>query len=319
MLGLNGGGQVKLPYITLGLSRLQVFHFVVGAPVLCQYGAMARLFVSDLDGTLVGKSGRISAWSSRNLCSMLGDGLLFTVATARSIESLSPLIAGLPLSLPVIELNGALLTDLGTRTSAYCEVLDPQIARAIEARAALLGLAPFLSTYHQGQQRLYPPQQEGNEGMLWYFNERKQAADKRLQARCHAPTVLHQPLVCLTLISRKPELLTLKRGIEADFAGQTNSLIYPNPYQPGWHWLTVQSARADKAHAIGRLIESLGIGWQDVTVFGDEVNDLAMFGAAGCGVAVDNAVSELKTCAKRVIGANSTDSVVRYIMDHHTA
>lgn len=280
---------------------------------------VSRLFVSDLDGTLVGKSARLSAWSKRHLCRMLGEGLLFTVATARSIETAAPLLDGLPLRLPVIELNGALLTDLHNRSSSLHEVLSAPVARAVVERAHRIGLAPYLTTYAAGRQALYPPLLPGNEGMLWYYNERQGAGDTRLKPRCSTDSVLPQPLLCLTLIARKQPLRVLKQGLEADFGKQINALLYPNPYQTGWYWLTVQSARANKAHALGSLCESLRLQWRDVTVFGDEVNDLAMFEAAGYSVAVDNAVPPLKARADRVIGANDTDSVVRYLMDHFTA
>lgn len=75
---------------------------------------MRRLFVSDLDGTLADRDARLSAFSRRQLTGLLEAGLPFSVATARSVHTLAPIIEGLPLRLPVVELNGAFITDLKT-------------------------------------------------------------------------------------------------------------------------------------------------------------------------------------------------------------
>jgi hydroxymethylpyrimidine pyrophosphatase-like HAD family hydrolase len=50
------------------------------------------------------------------------------------------------------------------------------------------------------------------------------------------------------------------------------------------------------------------------TVFGDEVNDIPMFELAGRGVAVDNAILDLKRIAHEIIGPHHSDSVVRYLL-----
>ena len=54
-----------------------------------------------------------------------------------------------------------------------------------------------------------------------------------------------------------------------------------------------------------------------MTVFGDEINDPPMFRAAGRGVAVENAIAELKAIAHEVIGPHHEDSVVQYLRRSH--
>ena len=48
---------------------------------------MKTLFISDLDGTLLTKEGKVSAYSSERLNAMLDRGMLFTYATERSADS----------------------------------------------------------------------------------------------------------------------------------------------------------------------------------------------------------------------------------------
>ncbi len=52
---------------------------------------------------------------------------------------------------------------------------------------------------------------------------------------------------------------------------------------------------------------------QDVIAFGDNYNDLSMLEAVGTGVAMGNAVEEVKARAKVVIGENETTSIADFI------
>ena len=56
---------------------------------------MKTLYISDLDGTLLGSDGTLSAYTHGALNSMLGQGLLFSAPTARSPVSAMPLLSGL--------------------------------------------------------------------------------------------------------------------------------------------------------------------------------------------------------------------------------
>ena len=56
-----------------------------------------------------------------------------------------------------------------------------------------------------------------------------------------------------------------------------------------------------------------GLSMQDVVSFGDNYNDLSMLEAAGTGVAMGNAVDEVKARANIVIGDNESTSIAEFI------
>ena len=64
---------------------------------------MNTVYVSDLDGTLLRSDATLSVFSRDTLTRLLSEGLLFTVASARSVASIRPILAGLKLPLPIIE------------------------------------------------------------------------------------------------------------------------------------------------------------------------------------------------------------------------
>ncbi len=275
---------------------------------------MKRLFVSDLDGTLVDRNARLSPFTRRHLLELLRAGLPFTVASARSIHTIAPILEGLPIELPIVEFNGAYVTDLRHKRSLICHALEASVAETVMGWALSCNVPPFVSSYTRGQQRLYPPLQLANAGIAWYDASRREARDPRLCGAVDPRSLLDQPIVCLTLIASQAVLAPLLRAIQATFVGRTSSLLYENMYQPGWYWLTVQSQFATKAHALEEIAARAGVELAQTTVFGDEINDIPMFEVAGHGVAVENAVAELKRVAKQIIGPHHEDSVIRYLL-----
>lgn len=66
---------------------------------------------------------------------------------------------------------------------------------------------------------------------------------------------------------------------------------------------------ADKGDAVRSVAAALGVDIQDTYAFGDGINDLSMLVAAGHGIAMGNAVPELKEAAEYVTTAIDDDGV----------
>jgi len=75
---------------------------------------MKNVFVTDLDGTLLDDSGQLSSDSRKMILDLLNHNIAFTIASARSIDSIRAVIKDLPLKMPVIEFNGSYITDYHT-------------------------------------------------------------------------------------------------------------------------------------------------------------------------------------------------------------
>ena len=72
---------------------------------------MKTLYITDLDGTLLDANSQVSAEAVEVLNPMLDNGLLFTVATARTPATVVPMLSQLHTRLPFIVLNGAATWD----------------------------------------------------------------------------------------------------------------------------------------------------------------------------------------------------------------
>lgn len=262
-----------------------------------------RLFVSDLDQTLLQDDASLSEFTQHKLNTLLSQGLPFTVATGRSFQALQPVVEGLKIELPVISLNGAFISDLQTGEHLHTQAIE---SNALEALLEKLGPRHFfmLSTNGRSDHLYYAPPEHA--GQAWYAHDRRH--DPRL---CETPDPrqhLDEDVVGITLIEREEKLRALEEEL-APLASQLNWVIFENQYQAGWFWMTLHDRGASKAQGIQRLMEFYDLCPSRLTVYGDHRNDISMFKYAGDAVAVRNAVPELKVLATRTIGCNQSDSV----------
>lgn len=276
---------------------------------------MNRLYVSDLDGTLLQDDATLSSRSRQILIDLLSDGLPFTVATARSYASFRVLLAGLPLSLPVIELNGAYLSDFATGEHLFVRDLPADISSQLLDAILSRGLTPYLSTFDGEADRLYCPPAV-NDGMEWYIADRRSHNDPRLLFVEDVTVGLRDQIVCVTVIGDEETTSTLHDELKERWGRHLQMYHWRNDYSPGWHWLTIQDIRVSKAQALDELISRLADRPDQIFAFGDQSNDMQMLRRADRGIAVANATDELKKVASETIGSNMQDSVADYLQAH---
>ena len=270
------------------------------------------LYISDLDGTLLRNDTSLSQYSRDTLNALLDQGLLFTVASARSIASMRHVLADLPLRLPVVEFNGAFVSDLASGQHYLVHDLHRDILSELWQQIADAGYIPFISTYDGTADRLYY-RDITNDGMAWYLRNRQLHQDPRLCYLADLQRGLDDQVVCLTVIGLGPELEKLDAAINQRHAKRVQTHCYENQYSPGWHWLTIHDARATKEQGILSLKRMQGLENCRLVVFGDQVNDMDMFKMADEALAVANAIPALKEQATGIIDTNEEDGVARYI------
>lgn len=271
------------------------------------------LYVSDLDGTLLSSGAVLSQFSRDNLRKLLNDGLQFTVASARAFNEIKPVLGDLPIPLPVIAINGAYLTDYQTGKHLIINQLEPSAARSIFDIIRDRNLWPFITTYNNGQDRLYY-QTLDHPAMQWFHDALIALKDKRLRETKNLAGTLEEAVIAMAVMGDKEPIGELAGFLKEQFPGQLENFYFENPYSPGFWWLTIHDKKACKSIALKELMEMTGVKREHLTVFGDHINDIGMFKLAGTAVAVANAEEPVKALANEIIGSNDNDSVVRYLL-----
>lgn len=273
---------------------------------------MQTVYISDLDGTLLSNDATLSPYSKTGLQRLLQQNLLFTVASARSVVAMQNMFEDILLPLPIIEFNGAFISDLHTGQHEIINSLEPVIAEEIYRHILDHHHLPFISTFNGSEDCLYYYETR-NAGMRWYLEDRQQRCDKRLRHTQRLQHALRDEVVCFTIIGDAASISSLKASIQEHYGDSVFLHFQENPYSPGWYWFTIQDRKATKAQAIQTLLQQKQLDKYELVVFGDQGNDLPMFQIAHRRIAVANAINELKRHATYIIESNEQDGVVKFL------
>lgn len=79
------------------------------------------------------------------------------------------------------------------------------------------------------------------------------------------------------------------------------------------HWYKFTKKNVTKENAILKITEACGFKADSIIAFGDDYADIGMLKLCGTGVAMGNAIAEVKEAADIVIGSNDNDGIAEFI------
>lgn len=106
---------------------------------------MKRLYLSDLDGTLLTPQACLSAFTAETVRRLLREGMAFSYATARSFSTAKKVTAALgDARLPVIVYNGEAIVDAGDGTVLDAVYFTPEEAAFVRGVLEAARLRPMV-------------------------------------------------------------------------------------------------------------------------------------------------------------------------------
>ena len=79
------------------------------------------------------------------------------------------------------------------------------------------------------------------------------------------------------------------------------------------YWYKFTKKTATKEKAILEICSACGIKAEEIIAFGDDYADIGMLKLCGKGIAMGNAIKEVKEEADWVIGSNDEDGIAEYL------
>lgn len=269
------------------------------------------LYVSDLDGTLLGADSLISPESRRMLNDAISKGALFSVATARTPATVSRLLEGVHVKIPAVVMTGASLWDPSSLRYSS-PVFMPRAS-----------VTQILDIYGRHDVPVFIYTLSGGILHVWHSSPLSDYEHAFVAQRDDTPLkVFHidcGPLPdnlfdrVLLVYAMQPDARVLPAYREIETIPQVNALFYHDIFGSEIALVETFDRGASKADAVERLRRRCGA--ERVVVFGDNINDLPMMRSADLSVAVANAVDDVKNTADLVIGPNTADSVPRFILN----
>jgi Cof subfamily protein (haloacid dehalogenase superfamily) len=242
-----------------------------------------KILVSDIDGTLVENGNEFNESLISRIDEFRRSGGLFTIATGRTPQSAKVVVDRLGIDMPVVYMNGSLM-------------MDPRTGKVIDAshvrRNVSDALLPWLDA--QGYECIAFTSKTG------LTTRRTQEMSEFIEMTGDSLTLL--PTWDAPEVSSIHKVLVLtEESPEAEFMRSHPNLRGVVRFICSGHgiWEVVPQA-ISKGSAVRRLAGRLGLRMSQVVTVGDQMNDLEMTRMAGLGVAVENAVPELKKAAAAV-------------------
>jgi len=273
-------------------------------------GPGRTLYVSDLDGTLLGGGGLLTAATREALAGVLQDGLDFTVATARSPRTAFAALDGLPLAVPLVAYSGATAVDPAERAPLWWEHFDARALGPLVSAALAAGVTPLVFWLDGGEDRVSWVRGAETSGVDAFLESRE--GDPRLAPVDGWDEVDHDRGFFVSIRGEYPVVRRLSRMIRAISWGTGCSLALAGSRESGVGVLDVTASTATKGTGVRRLAEEHG--FTRIVAIGDGANDLPLFAEADESWAVAGADEDVKSIATGVLD-DGEDAVARFLAE----
>lgn len=261
-----------------------------------------KLIALDLDGTLKNSQKQITPKTKRKLIELAQKGVKIVLASGRPTAGIYKEAKELQfeqLGGYILSFNGAKIIDYQTHHVMYNNTYGHDIIERVYQRAKEYGLA--ILTY--------------NDTTILTENE----DDQYVQEEALINSMPIQHVDCLVdavswdvnklLLTGKPDYIaSIVDEFKAPF-GDCLSIYRSAPF-----FIEVMGSGIDKAKSLAALLDEINIQQSEMIAFGDGYNDLSMIEYAGLGVAMKNAVDEVKNRADYVTLSNDEDGIYDCLM-----
>jgi Cof subfamily protein (haloacid dehalogenase superfamily) len=251
-----------------------------------------KLLVSDIDGTIVGSSGKVSPENKDALKRAVNSGITVSLCTGRSLTGCLPLLKELGLEGCHIFHDGALVLNPATKQEIYAEAIDPEsISQAVSwTHAHNMEIELYASNAYYAERVTW-----STETHLNFFHTRAMMVD-------YFDIIGRERIIKLGSIARDSTEKKLIESFCKAFEGIFNFSWVTSPSFLGVDFLNIISPLVSKGCAVNALAKHLGIERDAILAIGDGTNDITMIAAAGFGIAMGQSVEELKSRAAYITG-----------------
>lgn len=264
------------------------------------------LIAIDLDGTLLTDDKKITTPSKTMISNLIEQGHVVVIATGRSNRMSILYYNELGLNTPLINSNGAVLHHpLDNSWGNYHTPLSYKTAIEIVEACYELHSKNIIAAVHDS---IYLDQYDKN--IVSFYEQGHINHGSFIVGSVKEKLKENPTLMMLYPDKEYVDLLTnTLNDLHAEVIDHRN---WGEPF----HIIEVMNKQMNKAKALKQVADYYSIPKERIIAFGDEGNDLEMIDYAGIGVAMGNAIDELKSIANHVTSTNEEHGVASFLADY---
>lgn len=249
-----------------------------------------RLLLFDLDGTLLQSDKTISKRTLSAIKRCREKGMMIGVSTSRSEQNCMIFLKEL---MPdILITSGGALVKKGEEYIYKAEFSETETRNMIDMARTVCGedceITIDTAEAHYWNYKTDPKKldQSWGESIYTDFNDFSECALK----------------MCVEIFDEN------NAKVLAERLAQCDCIRFSDGY-----WYKFTKKNVTKENAITRFTQECGIGTESVIAFGDDFADIGMLKLCGLGVAMGNAIDEVKSRADIVAGSNDEEGIARFI------
>lgn len=275
---------------------------------------MYRLLALDIDGTLVNSRDELTPGVRDALQEVVAAGVRIVLATGRRYSRALPLVEPLGIDAPIISASGALIKcPLSHRTLHVAALSRADLRKTLKVTIARGHDAVLYGdTYDQRFDYYF----RGHDGvcaeLAQYFALNEGCGLAAADLYANPPEGIFAGFA----MGSRAEMVALDGALQQALPERLYTHVIRSPRYDGF-MCEIAPAGATKWSGVRYVADLWGIADEEICAVGDDVNDLPMLEGSGLGVAMGNAVDELKQAADRVAPHHDEDGVaevVRWIL-----
>ncbi|WP_040213978.1 Cof-type HAD-IIB family hydrolase [Clostridium polynesiense] len=272
---------------------------------------MSKLYISDLDGTLLNNDSVLSDYTVKSLNKLIEEGMIFSIATARTPATVVNLFERVNIKVPVALMNGAVIYDIKNKKYIDVRSFEKSTAEKIIEVLEENYVSAFMYTIEDNYLNVYYKSLTNRLEKSFVKARLNTGFKTFIQCQGYNEFLKEGNSILFSVMDEYSKLEILNESLQ-EISG-ISSFCYRDIFDKEYGYLEIYSKDTSKAKAIERLCDI--IGTDEIISFGDNINDLPMFEISKECYAVGNAVDAAKEIADDVIDSNEKDGVVKFLLN----
>lgn len=253
-----------------------------------------KLIATDFDGTLLTDNKKITI-ETKNTLKNIKNEYIIVGATARNLGSVKS-VCDINIFHYLILNNGACIYDVCNDKVIYENYLDFKIVEKISEKfktiASEIDYCCLNKYYKKKKESKFD-----SKDFIDNINNTDEVKEKVMRMNI--------------FFDEYSDIEKYKKLIDDEYDGLNTFVMQDS--NDVLKWLVVNPSETSKKTSLKRLGEYLNIGLDNMVYFGDGPNDIETISSVGCGVAMENALLEVKKIAKNITLSNNDNGVAEFI------
>ncbi len=265
-------------------------------------GSVAKVFVTDIDGTLLGADGDVHPSDAEAIAALIARGVPVTLCTGRMYSGTREIAESLSILGPVACIDGSHIVDSSNHLELHSTPLSDA---ATELLFAALGRIRPAAFAFSGDKLFHDAHGTQYLDYVSTWTERTQEVERL--ADIEAWREPGATLAALVALGTPDQIRSAELFIKNnDKHLQCVMFEVGRPGFSGTWGLVVRASGVDKGTAIDWVARHHGVTAAEVVAVGDWLNDIPMLRRAGRSFAMAQAPSAVKAAATDILKANHT-------------